>query len=58
MTPELIGILTVGVAIVAVLLVLARMVMDLSNRIDQRFDRLEALMDRAGNPDRCGGDPD
>jgi uncharacterized coiled-coil protein SlyX len=45
MTPELIGILTVGVAVVGVLLVLARMVMDTSRRLEQRFNRMEARMD-------------
>ena len=45
MTPELIGILTVGTAVVAVLLVLARMVMDTSKRLEQRFERMEVRMD-------------
>ena len=45
MTPELIGILTVGTAVVAVLLVLARMVMDTSKRLEQRLERMEVRMD-------------
>ena len=39
MTPELVGILSVGVAIVAVLLVSMQ-------RTDKRFERLEARFDR------------
>ncbi len=44
MTPELVGILSVGVAIVAVLLVSMQRTDKRFERLEARFDRLEARM--------------
>lgn len=44
MTPELVGILSVGVAIVAVLLVSMQRTDKQFERLESRFDRLEARM--------------
>ena len=46
MTPELVGILSVGVAIVAVLLVSTQRTDKRFERMEARFDRLEARFDR------------
>ena len=45
MSPELIGILTVGVAIVAVMFTALQRIDKRFDRIDQRFDRIDKRID-------------